>query len=94
MKEFAGIYFHIPFCISRCAYCDFFSQTLKDKLVFNSYLDALFNELEKKIALIDSNLISVYFGGGTPSLISTDFFLNSIIIDLPTNCHDNVNNHI
>jgi len=75
LKEFAGIYFHIPFCISRCAYCDFFSQTLKDKLVFNSYLDALFNELEKKIALIDSNLISVYFGGGTPSLISTDFFL-------------------
>jgi oxygen-independent coproporphyrinogen-3 oxidase len=65
----AGIYIHIPFCKQACTYCDFhFSTNLKNKeLMVNSIIKEI--ELRYKY-LKNSKLDSVYFGGGTPSLLN------------------------
>jgi len=67
----SGIYIHIPFCKQACHYCDFhFSTSLKkkDQLVF-----ALVKELElRKDEFENQTLDTIYFGGGTPSLLSID----------------------
>ena len=61
-----GLYVHIPFCKSKCKYCDFCSFTDADK---ESYLDALIRDIDSyKGCQIEVN--SVFFGGGTPSLLS------------------------
>lgn len=65
----AGIYFHIPFCKKRCNYCDFYKST--DLSFLNSYLKALKSELvERSNYLSDTEISTIYFGGGTPSLLS------------------------
>ena len=66
----SGIYIHIPFCKQNCHYCDFhFSVSLKDK-------DALLKALKKELILRKDELIdpvkTIYFGGGTPSILSYD----------------------
>lgn len=65
----AGIYIHIPFCKQACHYCDFhFSTTLKHK---DAMIEALLSELKiRKDYLGDENIKTIYFGGGTPSLLS------------------------
>jgi len=65
----SGIYFHIPFCKQACSYCDFHFSTLlagKEQLVSSMLL-----ELDtRKAYLASKQLGSIYFGGGTPSLLS------------------------
>lgn len=63
------LYFHIPFCKQKCSYCNFhFSTSLKYK---EEMLSAMKKELFlRKDELINNNLKSVYFGGGTPSVLS------------------------
>ncbi len=65
----AGIYFHIPFCKKACHYCNFFFTTsarFREKLV-----PALVSELDLRPKyLADSEIHSIYFGGGTPSVLS------------------------
>lgn len=63
------IYIHIPFCRSKCHYCDFFSQaSLKYK---NDFLYALKTEIEvSKDYLSTKNIDTIYFGGGTPSVLN------------------------
>jgi oxygen-independent coproporphyrinogen-3 oxidase len=61
----AGLYFHIPFCLRKCPYCDFYSRT--DLTVLPSFIDALQKELVLR-AESDLAVDTVYFGGGTPSL--------------------------
>jgi oxygen-independent coproporphyrinogen-3 oxidase len=65
----AGIYIHIPFCKQACHYCDFhFSTSLKKK---DDLLKALAKELElRKDELQNEPIETIYFGGGTPSLLS------------------------
>lgn len=67
----AGIYFHIPFCKQACHYCDFhFSTSLKHR---DSLVDALCREVtlqSEYLAPHDAAIETVYFGGGTPSLLS------------------------
>lgn len=65
----AGIYIHIPFCKQACNYCDFhFSTRLNNKAdIVNSIIKEI---VERKEYLTDKNLKSIYFGGGTPSLLS------------------------
>ena len=65
-----GLYLHIPFCKQACHYCDFhFSTVLKNK---DAMVEALVRELElQKNYLGGAQLSSVYFGGGTPSLLET-----------------------
>ncbi len=64
----AGIYIHIPFCKQACHYCDFhFSTTLKHK---DAMIEALLRELKiRKDYLAEENIETIYFGGGTPSLL-------------------------
>lgn len=62
----AGIYIHIPFCASRCIYCDFYSTTLRGKGPL--YVEALRREMnERKNWLGDAPVRTIYLGGGTPS---------------------------
>jgi oxygen-independent coproporphyrinogen-3 oxidase len=68
----AGIYFHIPFCKQRCLYCDFFSSTESRKK--EKYVDALCEELAEKKAYLREPVKTIYFGGGTPSLLSSADF--------------------
>src|SRR5262245_16589569 len=78
----AGIYLHIPFCRQACHYCNFhFSTSLKLK---NDFLGALLKEMElQKPYLQNETVNTVYFGGGTPSLLEGDE-LKSIIDTLHT----------
>ena len=65
----AGIYLHIPFCKQACNYCDFhFSTSMKMKVDF---VQAIIQEIElRKDVFANEFISSVYFGGGTPSLLS------------------------
>lgn len=76
------IYIHIPFCKQACSYCNFhFSTSLQNKAAL---LQALEKELElRRDYLPDRQLSSVYFGGGTPSLLSVEE-LNSVIDKINT----------
>ncbi|MBQ7210266.1 MAG: radical SAM family heme chaperone HemW [Paludibacteraceae bacterium] len=66
----AGIYLHIPFCKSRCIYCDFFSSTALT--LREQYVEALKEEIAlRNNYLSDREISSIYFGGGTPSLLTT-----------------------
>lgn len=67
-----GLYIHVPFCKSRCVYCDFYSTTCgADQR--RAYTDALCHELRLRKDYLDgSTLSSVYIGGGTPSTLSAD----------------------
>lgn len=67
-----GLYIHIPFCVHKCAYCDFCSAVAKDKMQMQAYVDALARDIihtGKKISADNVIVDSVYFGGGTPSLL-------------------------
>lgn len=65
----AGIYVHIPFCKSRCVYCGFFSTTLLEKR--SEYVDAVVDELKRRRHYLAGKPVgTIYFGGGTPSLLS------------------------
>ena len=66
----AGIYIHIPFCKQACHYCNFhFSTSMKLK---NDFLDALLKEISLRRDYLDGEKVNtIYFGGGTPSLLSS-----------------------
>jgi len=66
----AGIYIHIPFCKSRCKYCDFFSTTLLDKQ--EQYIDALLTEWQDRQHEIAEPIETIYIGGGTPSVLGDE----------------------
>lgn len=65
------IYVHIPFCKSRCIYCDFFSTTQLE--LRNQYVDTVCKEIALTDKYLDGDTIhSIYFGGGTPSQLSVE----------------------
>ena len=69
----AGIYLHIPFCKTRCIYCDFYSTTRSE--LKTRYVQALCRELAmRKEYLKGENIETVYFGGGTPSQLEKEDF--------------------
>lgn len=68
----AGIYIHIPFCKQRCRYCSFFSSTNEEKK--REYVDALCEELRMRKNYIESNVDTIYIGGGTPSTLQKEDF--------------------
>ena len=81
-----GIYIHIPFCLSKCKYCDFFSipcdlsvfSPEQRNAFFDDYIEAVCNEVtyrctnsrDEKKCFVDT----IYIGGGTPSLLSVENF--------------------
>ncbi|NOY38584.1 MAG: radical SAM family heme chaperone HemW [Chlorobi bacterium] len=65
----AGIYIHIPFCKKICYYCDFYKTRQTD--LFPGFLTALYQEIEQKKDYLNGESVdTIYFGGGTPSLLS------------------------
>jgi len=69
----AGVYLHIPFCKSRCSYCDFATDVFKSNEIVEAYVDALIKEVQSPKSKVQSpktKVDSIYFGGGTPSLLS------------------------
>ncbi|TDG37837.1 radical SAM family heme chaperone HemW [Pedobacter changchengzhani] len=87
----SGIYIHIPFCKKACHYCDFhFSTSLKyaDEMV-----EAICKEIKFKKDRITESIGSIYFGGGTPSILS-QHALQKIFDAINTNFHVNANAEI
>ena len=69
----ASLYIHIPFCKSRCTYCDFYSQT--QLIYINVYIKSLVRELELQKDYLDGEPIeTIYWGGGTPSILKAEDF--------------------
>ena len=76
----AGIYIHVPFCESRCAYCDFYSTTLLRHR--SAYVDTVCRELKLRLSELQGAPIeTIYFGGGTPSTLTIEE-LSSILTSL------------
>ena len=68
-----SLYIHIPFCISKCAYCDFFSKPCIKN--YDDYITALCNEIKYRLSYYKiSELDTIYIGGGTPSLLNENQF--------------------
>ena len=66
-----ALYVHIPWCERKCPYCDFNSHENFDPSLENPYVDALLNDLDQQLSwTADRELVSIFFGGGTPSLFS------------------------
>ena len=68
-----GLYLHIPFCIKKCKYCDFYSGCADNRKI-DSYTDALIREIKQWGGKITSPIDTIYFGGGTPSLLEHRLF--------------------
>lgn len=67
----AGIYIHIPFCRSRCSYCDFATDVFKNNETVERYVSALCFEIQNpKLKIKSPKVDTIYFGGGTPSLLT------------------------
>ena len=86
----AGIYIHIPFCKQACNYCNFHFSTSTNQI--DSFIDTLLKEIiYKKDYLGNETIQTIYFGGGTPSLLTIAqlhtilnlIFINYKIVDLP-----------
>ena len=72
MKPRLGVYIHIPFCASKCGYCDFYSLAGCDHLM-PEYQQALLEHIRESSHSIKSYEVdSIYFGGGTPSFYGAD----------------------
>src|SRR4030042_5903604 len=66
LKKVPGLYIHIPFCVRKCDYCDFYSVTSRSAIPV--FLEALFKEMTMYRGEFDL-FDTVYFGGGTPSVL-------------------------
>ena len=66
----AGIYLHIPFCKTKCIYCDFYSVTKKDDSIPH-FIKCIIKEIElNKNKILDHQFDTIFFGGGTPSVLT------------------------
>ena len=72
-KTALGLYIHVPFCRSKCQYCDFYSVTCKDDKLMDQYLDAVCDHIKEAGALAPNYKVdTIYFGGGTPSFFGAE----------------------
>lgn len=81
MTTFA-LYIHIPFCKSRCIYCDFFSSTQLERR--EEYVQAVIKEAQQRITH-PAEIQTVYFGGGTPSMLAVEQIQRILAAVRPTN---------
>ena len=72
-KKPLALYVHVPFCIKKCPYCAFYKTTLKQNQDVEAYVEALCHEIRFYRPFVEGyKLKTLYFGGGTPSLLSPD----------------------
>lgn len=64
----ASVYIHVPFCRTRCHYCDFVTRATSDPIP-DTYVDGLLREINRKRGHL-ARIVTVFFGGGTPSLLA------------------------
>lgn len=100
--ETTSLYIHIPFCTSKCTYCDFYSIPLGNDFnvcessqnLLKNYILAIKNEIKFRISQFDIKLLkTIYIGGGTPSLISIKD-INEILEYIKTLCEIHKNAEI
>ncbi len=71
----AGIYIHIPFCTQRCSYCDFYREISSDNKKIDAFVQVLIHEIKlRKDELNGESIQTIYFGGGTPSVLNSNQF--------------------
>jgi coproporphyrinogen III oxidase-like Fe-S oxidoreductase len=69
------LYVHVPWCVRKCPYCDFNSHERQSELPERAYLDALLADLDQDLHWVRGRpLEAIFIGGGTPSLMSADFY--------------------
>ncbi|WP_225315065.1 radical SAM family heme chaperone HemW [Marinobacter confluentis] len=70
-----SLYLHMPWCVKKCPYCDFNSHALTGDIPEQSYLQAILDDLQQDLALVQGREIqTIFIGGGTPSLMSPNFY--------------------
>lgn len=72
-----GIYVHIPFCKSKCKYCDFISFTCSENKI-EKYFDILVKEIESKKNCTNKQVTTIYIGGGTPSFPDSKYIVKIV----------------
>lgn len=85
MSNSIGLYIHIPFCRHKCPYCDFYSSSA-DENTYDEYVSELKDKINYWSAIADRKLSTVYFGGGTPSVLGADRLCD--ILNTISSCFD------
>ncbi len=84
-KKPLGIYVHVPFCRSKCQYCDFYSLADHDETLVDSYLYAICRHIQETGPLAPNHYVdTIYFGGGTPSFLGAEG-LAAILMEIRRN---------
>lgn len=79
--EDLSLYVHIPFCKSKCYYCDFNSYSNKEHIQ-HQYIDSLIGEMDQRVSVLENYKIrSIYIGGGTPTYLSLES-LEKLLVNL------------
>src|SRR5271154_6823530 len=77
-----GVYVHIPYCLQRCIYCDFATYQTSQILPPSEYIERVKKEIRVKSPAVGPRTMkTLYFGGGTPSLLSPEL-LTAVIQEL------------
>ncbi len=87
----SGLYIHIPFCTYKCSYCNFYSVVnMNDREIYKNYIEALISELKLRIKDYNQEINTIYFGGGTPSVLNADLlkYLIKNILNILKNHQD------
>lgn len=77
-KDPKGIYIHIPFCISKCSYCSFYSLEHLNENIQKKYIIQLNNEIKRSQKSSRDNIQTLYFGGGTPSILKPELISSTL----------------
>lgn len=87
MKKQLGIYVHLPFCVKKCGYCDFYSVGADEEMK-KAYVRALITEIkrEKEEVYNDFEVKTIYFGGGTPSVLAASLIREILVVIKETFC--------
>ena len=69
-RKKTGLYIHVPFCVRKCPYCDFYSVASSKEKLYEQYADAVIRNIKRYVRENPEIFFeTVYFGGGTPSLL-------------------------
>lgn len=84
-----SLYIHIPFCIKKCNYCDFLSMPADEKTQ-RKYVEMLLKEIKQEgVFYQDDRVNTVFFGGGTPTALKTDWLIEILEAVRESFCFDN-----
>lgn len=85
MTNYLSLYIHFPWCLRKCPYCDFNSFQISDHALIDEYINKLVFDLQITIpGIYDRTINTIFFGGGTPSLIPAEL-IEKILINVNKN---------